>query len=230
MKMKKLNDALKEKTKVQIITFLMRGNNSYSNIMKNLDEKDSGRVNYHIKSLIDLNLIQKDNGGIYELTSEGEKFAMYSKQFQLKEQYPIPVVCCETEKDGNILLARRAKKPYIGYWLHPGGKVDHGERVFETCRREMMEECGAEVEPEEIKGVYPSIFKDKKGNIIHHIYLIHVKCKFIKQHDHIIEADSDVSEYKWFTREEMNNLNIIPSNRIFFDKSTNNIDEQTLIG
>ncbi|MBT4334354.1 NUDIX domain-containing protein [archaeon] len=230
MEIKKLNDALKEKTKVQIITFLMRGDNSYSKIMKNLDEKDSGRINYHLKSLRALGLIQKNEGGIYELTSEGEKFAMYSKQFQLKEQYPIPVVCCEVEKEGNILLAKKAKKPYIGYWLHPGGKVDHGESVFETCRREMMEECGAEVKPQKIKGIYPSIFKDKEGNMKHHIYLIHVECKFVKQHDHIIEEDSDVSEYKWFTKEELNKLDIIPSNRIFFDDSVNDIHEQTLIG
>ncbi|MBT4111400.1 NUDIX domain-containing protein [Candidatus Woesearchaeota archaeon] len=229
MDKKKLNDALKEKTKVQVINFLMRGNKTYSEIMSCLDEKDSGRVNYHLKLLTSLNLIRKEDSGEYSLTTEGEKFGMYAKQFELKEQYPIPVVCCEVEHEGKILFAKRAKKPYLNYWLIPGGKVGHGESFFEASERELMEECGMKIKPKKVKGIYPTIIKDNLGNIKHHVYLIHMLCDFVEKLPHLIEKDSDVSEYGWFNREGLSELKMIPSNKIFYNQLPGQIHEQVLI-
>lgn len=220
--MTKLNDALKEKTKSKIITFLMRGNASYSDIMHKLDEKDSGKVNFHLKSLLELGLITKEDT-LYSLTQEGERFGMYAKQFELKEQYPIPVVCCKvTRNDGKILMAKRAKKPAIDHWVVPGGKVDHGESIFECCKREVLEECGIEIEPKSVSGIFPTLFNND-STTTHHIYLIVVEADFVKQLPHSFDPDSDVKEFDWFTLDEIKNeLKLIESNRIFFDISREN--------
>ncbi len=49
------------------------------------------------------------------------------------------------EINGSILFVRRAKHPYRGLLLLPGGKQEGGETFDETLVREMMEETGLPV-------------------------------------------------------------------------------------
>ena len=45
--------------------------------------------------------------------------------------------------DGAFLLTSRPPgKAYAGYWEFPGGKLEHGETVYEALRRELHEELG----------------------------------------------------------------------------------------
>ncbi len=213
-----MRDALREKTKIQIINCLMRGNASHAEIMSFLGERDSGRVHAHVQSLIELGLVQKDEE--YTLTQEGERFGMYSKQFELKEQYPIPVACCLVKRtDGKILMVKRAKKPFINYWIIPGGKINHGESSFSAAKREVMEECGIEVHPTRISGIFPTLFNEH-GKTTHHLYLVVVEAEFVQQHQHSIDTENDSKEYAWFSKEDIKTLKVVESNRIFFEEST----------
>jgi 8-oxo-dGTP diphosphatase len=49
------------------------------------------------------------------------------------------------ERDGRILLTRRAINPGHGLWTFPGGFVDFGESVTDAAVRETLEETGLEV-------------------------------------------------------------------------------------
>ncbi len=55
-----------------------------------------------------------------------------------------------TDDQGRVLLAKRRRDPEAGYWGILGGKVDFGERVAETCAREVLEEAGVEIEVGEL--------------------------------------------------------------------------------
>ena len=46
------------------------------------------------------------------------------------------------ERDGKILLLKRAAGALTGQWYLPGGAVDPGESVEEAARRELLEESG----------------------------------------------------------------------------------------
>jgi 8-oxo-dGTP diphosphatase len=46
------------------------------------------------------------------------------------------------ERDGQILILKRAVGEAVGSWYLPGGAVDPGETVEEGARRELLEECG----------------------------------------------------------------------------------------
>ena len=46
------------------------------------------------------------------------------------------------ERDGNILMVRRANQPGYGLWSMPGGYVDRGEVVEQAASREGLEETG----------------------------------------------------------------------------------------
>ena len=46
------------------------------------------------------------------------------------------------ERDGQILILKRAGGVMTGGWYLPGGAVDPGETVEESARRELLEESG----------------------------------------------------------------------------------------
>ena len=58
------------------------------------------------------------------------------------------------ERDGRVLLAKRAIEPRLGYWDLPGGFLEEGEEPLDGLRREFREETGLEVEPVEWLGAF----------------------------------------------------------------------------
>ena len=61
-------------------------------------------------------------------------------------QNPRIVVGCIPERDGKILLCKRAIEPRYGYWTVPAGFMELGESLAQGAARETMEEACAKVE------------------------------------------------------------------------------------
>lgn len=61
-------------------------------------------------------------------------------------QNPLIVVGCVPEKDGKILLCKRAIEPRYGYWTVPAGFLELGESTSQGAARETLEEACAKVE------------------------------------------------------------------------------------
>jgi len=61
-------------------------------------------------------------------------------------QNPLIVVGCIPERDGKILLCKRAIEPRYGYWTAPAGFMELGEDIARGAARETMEEACADVE------------------------------------------------------------------------------------
>ena len=47
----------------------------------------------------------------------------------------------------DVLLVRRARAPYQGYWTLPGGCRKKGETIEACAKREMLEELGIKIGP-----------------------------------------------------------------------------------
>lgn len=58
------------------------------------------------------------------------------------------------ELDGGILLVQRAIEPGYGKWTFPGGFVERGEKAEAAAEREVLEECGVEIEATGVLGLY----------------------------------------------------------------------------
>ena len=61
-------------------------------------------------------------------------------------QNPLVVVGCVPERDGKILLCKRAIEPRYGYWTVPAGFMELRESTATGAARETLEEACAEVE------------------------------------------------------------------------------------
>lgn len=63
-----------------------------------------------------------------------------------EQQYQAPLFALSSavfaERDGKILLLRRATGAAVGGWYLPGGAVDAGESVEQAAVRELAEEAG----------------------------------------------------------------------------------------
>lgn len=58
------------------------------------------------------------------------------------------------ELDGGILLVQRDIEPGYAKWTFPGGFVERGERAEAAAEREVLEECGVDIEVDGIVGLY----------------------------------------------------------------------------
>ena len=58
------------------------------------------------------------------------------------------------EREGKVLMVKRAIEPGYGLWSIPGGYVDRGEVVEEAAVREVWEETGLEVEIQRMVGLF----------------------------------------------------------------------------
>jgi ADP-ribose pyrophosphatase YjhB (NUDIX family) len=67
---------------------------------------------------------------------------------------PKLVVGAIIERDGGILLIKRAIEPGYGKWTFPGGFVERGEAAEAAAEREALEEAGVEIEVTGIVGLY----------------------------------------------------------------------------
>ena len=100
-----------------------------------------------------------------------------------------PAVGLVIEKRGAILLVRRERAPYKGYWDIPGGFLEEEEDASTGAKREAREETGLRVGIDDLVGAY----HDKNGDdyTLNLYYTAHVTGGREKPGD-------DASELRWF--------------------------------
>jgi len=171
-------------------------------------EKSSGirsnELTYHLKKLIDNGLITKD-GDCYILTRKGETTAERIAHFTGKEVGHMVVIIVAVIKDGRILLMKREKRPFKGYWGMLGGKTKFDESIYDSVKREVKEETGMKIALNSIKIRSVMLERTKTNQGISHgniLILTEVK-----------SLNSDIADQnlKWFKVNELKKIKIILS-------------------
>jgi len=105
----------------------------------------------------------------------------------------IPGVQGILERDGRVLLARRALEPRRGHWDLPGGFLDEAEEPVAGLRREFREETGLDVEPVELLRIDIEPYDGR------HVFSV---TWIVRGEGDPVAAD-DVQELRWFARDEL---------------------------
>ena len=66
----------------------------------------------------------------------------------------------------SIVLVKRRKPPFEGFWALPGGFVEYGETVEAAVEREVFEETGLKVRILKLIGVFSKPDRDPRGHVV----------------------------------------------------------------
>lgn len=98
------------------------------------------------------------------------------------------------KKDGKYLLVQEAKKECKGKWSIPAGHLEPNETIVEGAKREILEECGLEVE---ITGILHVRKKSEWVNIAFSTNIIGGEIRFDKK---------EILDAKWFSLDDIINM------------------------
>ena len=103
-----------------------------------------------------------------------------------------PCVGALIVKDDKVLLTKRAKAPFKGWWDVPGGFVNPGEHPVEALKREMKEELEIKITATQFLNAYPDVYGNHTG---YGTLNMHFICTLEGNPKKI---DTEIAELKWF--------------------------------
>jgi len=125
----------------------------------------------------------------------------------MKER-PVPTVLAMITHKDRILLIKRNKYPYIGYWALIAGKLEMDETVEEAAIREAKEETGLACRSMGIKAVIHERLKEgEKTNFSGILFFVHLGS------ESETFSESDEGDLRWFSRSELDDARMILSDR-----------------
>lgn len=101
------------------------------------------------------------------------------------------------EKKLKLLMIRRGKPPYKDMWALPGGFLKKGETIYETARRELLEETGTKQAYLELCDVFSEPDRDPRGWILSQAFMALIHYDNRGESDKV-SAGSDAKEAAWF--------------------------------
>jgi ADP-ribose pyrophosphatase YjhB (NUDIX family) len=110
---------------------------------------DTNLFSYHLKLLQKASIVQKDDTG-YSLAQRGMSYVdrVSSEKRTIRTQPKIVTMLLVQNGDGDVLLQKRTKQPYIGTWTLPYGKLHIEDGSVEAAgRREAFEKLGLDNQP-----------------------------------------------------------------------------------
>ena len=100
-------------------------------------------------------------------------------------------------------------------WALPKGLIEPGEQPEHAAQREAREETGLTVKTGEMLGVYERVIRSEDGRVRYHYVLIDFLCRVLTGD---LQSGSDAADVRWFTREELDGLNLPHDTRDVIEK------------
>lgn len=186
----------------EILEKLMYNSSLNYNSLWNKKKYPSSKFNYHLKKLVQDELLTKNENRDYELTQKGTQYIAELNNKKLEKQ-TIPLTCsfvlCVNEND-EVLLQKRKKQPYLGIINIPGGKVQFGESTHDAGIRELYEESKLTINSMKLKMIDEVRTYNHNKHIFAHIIAYTYVCR---EFDGKLEKENQEGEMKWYSLNEI---------------------------
>lgn len=183
----------------------------FSEIRKSLGVQ-SNVLSYHLNQMVKEGLLEKDEDD-YILSVRGEQKIPFFTQFSSQTHGAIPVVIVAIVKSGQILLLRRNKRPYQGYWGMPGGALIMHETIEENAITRAKKETGLDCEFQKISAIVHERVVEK--NSVKHAFVLFLVIVKPKKGE---IKESEEGKLEWFSLKSLRPDRIIPSDFFLLKK------------
>ena len=164
---------------------------------------DTNLYSYHLTQLVKSGLVQKTEGG-YSLDTAGLLYTdrLNADKMFVRQQPKIVTMLVIQNSEGDVLLQRRNKQPYIDAWTLPNGKfhIDDPSLVA-AAKREAAEKIG--VHDQEMTHAGDCYVRVHHGDTIMTVTLIHV---FTFNRDDIVTSDYTM----WVQPHKLHKMDLAP--------------------
>ncbi len=113
--------------------------------------------------------------------------------------------------NGRVLLMRRNKEPNLGLWVAPGGKIEAGESPSDCAARELREETGLSAGKLRFRGLITEVSPQPHWQWMLFFYVA-------TNLSGNLTGDRREGDFRWWSIDEVESLEIPQSDRIFFPK------------
>ena len=115
---------------------------------------------------------------------------------------PVVVAAGVVFKGARVLLTRRGEGRHLaGLWEFPGGKLEEGEAPEQTVVRECREECGIEVEVEDILEVTYHRYPERD------VLLLFYRCRWVDGE----VRHREIADHRWVHPSELTGYALPPA-------------------
>ncbi len=121
--------------------------------------------------------------------------------------HPRPGASVVVFRGDEVLLVRRGKRPYHGFWSLPGGEIQWGETAADAARRELKEETGLLALNLTLGDVADGILKDDTGTVMSHYTIIVFATRDVEG---VLAPASDAAAVGFFGTDERLQLQCTP--------------------
>jgi ADP-ribose pyrophosphatase YjhB (NUDIX family) len=134
-------------------------------------------------------------------------------------EHPIIGVAAIVLRGDQVLLVQRGREPAKGLWGLPGGMLELGETVAEGVRREVLEECGVEVEVGPLVGVFEPMQRDDDGRLRYHYVVLDYLARYAGGE---LQAADDADDARWVALDALERLPMLAETRAIIRKAAEN--------
>ena len=92
----------------------------------------------------------------------------------------------------SVLLIQRGQDPYKNKWALPGGFIEMNETLEVSCKRELLEETGLEVDNMIQFKTYDAINRDPRHRTISVVFFTEL------EKEEVVKGGDDAAQAKWF--------------------------------